>query len=394
MRKHILNILIIFTMILILISCGGGSSDGGIGNDGVSCTSMVVENEELILDGKNMPAGWFHASDPDLVKIDNQWHMFFTSIRFVAGPKQELCILAATLPVGMSLDADVSNWSVDASPVPVISPGTDPADWDYNSIETVKYIKGYDNTAGEWVERIYYLGYKDEPTKNYQIGFVQKSGASWNKHPGNPVLSPIQSWEFFAGGSFLGDQTLYYEPGTDPDGAGGVWHMYYQAVTDDPALYVIMIHATSSDGITWAQENRSLFMTSPPYENTVQVSGPYHIDIFPYDGSFYFNGWIPDDGSFENQGLWLTKSSTPDGSGSSDFEDWALLLKDNGGPSWRIPVYNVSSGLTNHDQGLFGSTIKEENGRFWLFYHAVQEDSDGSGNRWARIGRAEIKCLP
>ena len=66
------------------------------------------------------------------------------------------------------------------------------------------------------------------------------------------------------------------------------------------------------------------------------------------------------------QGLWITRSTTPDGSAEADFIDWRPLIFENNGVAWH------DSGLESskcHATGLFSSTLKEENGVFWLFYH-------------------------
>ena len=116
------------------------------------------------------------------------------------------------------------------------------------------------------------------------------------------------------------------------------------------------------------------------------------------NGNFYFAGWIPSvddpntsEDEFLQQGLWITSSSTPDGSAPGDFEDWSPLLFDHNGPSWR--PCNIDPNSCNqvdgnrcrcHQDGLIGATLKKEGNKYWLFYSYKEHLTA------AHIGRAEI----
>ncbi|TET36814.1 MAG: hypothetical protein E3J72_07715 [Planctomycetota bacterium] len=348
-----------------------------------------------------MPDGWFHAGDPDLVKLGDQWFMFFTSITF-DNARMELHTLAATLPPGDGLGSDVSNWTImddgNGSVLSVISPGPNPGDWDHDAIETPNYIRGYDNTAGQWVERIYYTGwrnlpgndsvlYTDDDLYDYRIGCVEWDGNAWAKHPSNPVLTGANAWELFYGLGFLGDQALHYEPGPGPGGEGGVWHMWYQAVNSEtPSLAVVSIHATSSDGITWLAGDREKMPQSGPYATAFLPNGPYYCDMEELDGGYHFCGWVPANDDPELQGLYVVESSTLDGSAPGDFTNWHLLVKEMNGTYWHDSAEDPTG-----EEGLFGSTLKRDGGELWLFYHgAAYRD----GGYIASIGRKLILDYP
>jgi hypothetical protein len=331
-----------------------------------------------------MPAGWIQATDPDLTQIGGTWYMFLTSI--TGGAAFKLNLIAATLPAGMSLGAPVTNWQVLKSAgqvIPIVSPSTDSGVWDFDATEAAKFVIGYDNTLGQLVQRIYFTGWKryTDGHSDYRIGYSQWSGTAWISQP-NPVLTGSLNWEVFSGYSFVGDQAVLYVPGTGPDGAGGTWHMYYNA---NSMGSVVVGHATSTDGVSWPPANRSILNSKPPFPSSSLPSGPYHPDVSKIGGVYVFVGWIPSPETPQNQGLWAAISSTPDGSGTADFRDWRFLLPEDNGTPWHGP----STGTSHVTTGLFGSTIKQDSdGNLWLYYHGVRREN---GTMISGLGRAPLR---
>lgn len=136
-------------------------------------------NETLILETKDLPVGWAVVSDPELVKIDNQWRMFFNTIELDFDKNLPIHILSASLPPppGKSLSAGRKKWTVHENPIISLGPeGT----WDDHTTETAKYVYGYDATTKEWMHRLYYLGWPNPKGKvrDYRIGFAQYDQAS------------------------------------------------------------------------------------------------------------------------------------------------------------------------------------------------------------------------
>jgi hypothetical protein len=373
---------------LSLYACGSSSS-----HVASPCSSSAGKNETLIIDGAAVASGWAQASDPDLVNIGNQWYIFFTSVEDPGG-SPKLNILAARLPPGVSLDADAGYWEIlgSGTPIKIVSAGST-GEWDSGAAETAKFVEGYDNSAGQLVQRIYYTGWEAGSPGNYAIGFAQYNSGIWVKHP-TPTLEGELPFEKLGPSTILGDQSVYYAPGPGANGAGGTWHMFYQATTDSPYLRTVLIHAESSDGVNWPTANRSMVATSPPQTSDLAPNGPYHVDVFDYNGRFYLLGWLPGAApGYTTQGLFLTASSSlPGNVGDGDFRTWQPLLYDKFGPGWRT-LNITSASLENHTLGLFGSTVEIENGRFYLFYHGVRRQD---GIEFASIGRAHITpaCIP
>lgn len=355
----------------------------------------LASGETAIIETKNLPKGWAIASDPELVKFGDRWWMFFNSMQLDFKKKLPIHILSASLPKGVPLSAPANAWTV--SPYPVISPGPK-GSWDERTVETPKYVRGYDATAKQWVQRLYYAGWPVQKNgkKDYHIGFSQwdDSAQKWLKRP-DPVMTGDQPWERLNGSSFIGDQSLYYQPGNGAGGADGIWHMWYQAVSNDKKYRgIYLVHVTSRDGINWG--SKKIMTHKVPFATKETQTGPFHIDVFVKGGYFYFTGFLYNHKDLSKQGLWITRSRTPDGSGKGDFSEWHPLIFENNGVHWH------DAGLESsrcHATGLFSSTLKEENGTFWLFYHGYFRTGkvkkpclDKSKNSGA-IGRAKVKKL-
>ena len=355
----------------------------------------LADHETRILDAKDLPKGWAVVSDPDLVKFGKSWWMFFNMLQLDRTRDLPIHILSAHLPPGEGLDSDPHHWIV--SPYPVISPGP-PGSWDDHTTETPKYVAGYDASAKQWVRRIYYVGWRiidrKKRIKDYRIGFTQWDGTRWKKHEGS-ILTGTHEWERLKGYSFIGDQSLYYEPDQGPNGAQGTWHMWYQTTSKANQGGPALVHVTSDDGVQWVGKKR--LSHAVPFANAVTKTGPFHLDVFVKQGTFYFTGFLYNQEDLSRQGLWITSSRTPDGSKQGDFRVWQPLLYENNGTAWH------DSGLTSstcHATGLFSATLKEEDGRYWLFYHgyyrtgAVNDPCHDFSKNSGAIGRARISVLP
>ncbi len=352
----------------------------------------LAVNETLIIGSKQLPKGWTVASDPELVKFGNKWWMFFNSIQLDFKKGLPIHVLSASLPAGEPLSASPDNWTV--HPYPAISPGPK-GSWDDRTIETTKYVFGYDPAAKKFVGRLYYAGWPTQTKgrKNYQIGFVQwdEKKRQWIKH-GKPVATGTEPWERMNGTSFIGDQSVYYENGPGRHGIDGMWHMWYQAVSKPKDGGISIVHVTSKDGITWGNKKRLTHKV--PFPNQFVKTGPFSLDVLVKDGQYYFAGFLYNHDDLYKQGLWITRSSTPDGSRAGDFTDWHPLIFENNGVKWH------DSGLESskcHVTGLFAPTLREENGRVWMFYHGyfrtadVEDPCNDKSKNSGVIGRAEVK---
>ncbi len=352
----------------------------------------LAVDERVVISNEDLPKGWVVASDPEIVKFGNRWWMFFNSIQLDFEKGLPIHVLAANLPPDVPLNATPDKWTV--LPNPVISPGPK-GSWDDRTIETTKYVFGYDATLKKFVGRLYYVGWPVQKNgqKHYQIGFAEWSDErrQWVKH-GDPVATGTEKWEKINGTSFIGDQSVYYEAGSGRGGADGVWHMWYQAVSKPKNGGVSIVHLTSKDGISW--EHKKRLTHKVPFTNQFVKTGPFSLDVFVKNGHYYFAGFLYNQQDLLKQGLWITESSTPDGSAAGDFTNWHPLIFENNGVKWH------DSGLVSskcHATGLFAPTLREENGQVWMFYHGyyrtgkVKDPCKDKSKNSGVIGRALVK---
>ncbi len=345
-------------------------------------------DETVIISAKQLPKGWAVASDPELVKFGKTWWMFFNSVKLDFDEGMTIHVLSASLPPGEPLSVSPNQWTV--HPQPVISPGPK-GSWDDHTIETTKYVFGYDATAKKLVGRLYFVGWPSQKNgqKNYHISFAQwnEEKRHWIKH-GKPVASGTERWEKLNGTSFIGDQSVYFEKGS----GGGTWHMWYQAVSKPKDGGISIVHLTSKDGITWGDKKR--LTHNVPFTSQFVKTGPFSLDVFVRDGHYYFAGFLYNRQDLSKQGLWMTRSSTPDGSAHGDFTDWHPLIFENNGTKWH------DSGLESskcHVTGLFAPTLREEGGTVWMFYHGyhrtgkVADPCNDKSKNSGVISRAEVK---
>lgn len=352
----------------------------------------LARHETPIITNEDLPKGWTVASDPELVKFGDKWWMFFNSIELDFKKGLPIHVLSASLPAGEKLSANRKKWTV--HPYPVISPGAK-GEWDERTIETTKYVYGYDAGTKQWVGRIYYVGWPHQTgnRREYQISFAQwdNKKKSWVKH-GEPVITATEPWERLKGSSFLGDQSAWYEPGKGKNGIDGTWHIWYQAVSKPKDGGISLVHITSKDGVKWSNKKRLTHKV--PFASQFVKTGPFSIDVLVKDGQFYFAGFLYNQADLSKQGLWVTRSSTPDGSAPGDFSEWHPLIFENNGVKWH------DSGLESskcHATGLFAPTLREEDGKVWMFYHGyyrtgkVKDPCNDKSKNSGTIGRALVK---
>ncbi|MDF1743194.1 MAG: hypothetical protein P1V19_05830 [Gimesia sp.] len=352
----------------------------------------LAVDERVVISNEDLPKGWVVASDPELVKFGNRWWMFFNSIQLDFEKGLPIHVLAANLPPDVPLSAAPGKWTV--LPNPVISPGPK-GSWDDRTIETTKYVFGYDATLKKYVGRLYYVGWPVQKNgqKHYQIGFAEWNDErrQWVKHS-DPIVTGTEKWEKINDSSFIGDQSVYYEAGPGRGGADGVWHMWYQAVSNPRAGGVAIVHLTSKDGISWGNKKRLTHKV--PFTNQFVKTGPFSLDVLVKNGRYYFAGFLYNQQDLRKQGLWITESSTPDGSAAGDFTNWYPLIFENNGVKWH------DSGLVSskcHATGLFAPTLREENGQVWMFYHGyhrtgeVKDPCKDKSKNSGVIGRALVK---
>ena len=309
------------------------------------------KNQVVILHGFDMPAvsgkQLMNASDPDLVKLDNQWVLFFTSA--VKGPKMKNTIWEARLPKGAGLDSPPAAWKIDPEPLVQHVPDA----WDSLGFETASYVYGYDNTAKQWEARIYYTGYASYT--ELKIGYLRwnKATSRWERF-GGPVVDATTEWEFLKGKSLIGDMAVVYAPGPGRGGKGGAWHMYYNAASDKTA---VVVHVVSADGRNWTHKRIAL-QGRGYYPDFALIKKQYELVGITFEP--------------RRAGLWWSTATTPDGTAPGDWQTWSPLVYTQDGTPW-------------HFHKLIGATFAWEKNKLWLFYSSWDEHKSGD----SYIGRAD-----
>lgn len=316
---------------------------------------------QLAFRGNNLTEdfSWFNASDPSLMKTNTGWTMFFTSIN---SSDNKLYTISANLTGNLSSNS----WTLNTTPI--ISPSTNTSDWDYSAIETPCYVRG--KVAGEWVDRIYYTGWKDSSLNgglnNYAIGVAQYNGTSWDKNP-----TPVITFTSTSFGTIGGDPGVIY--------ANNKWYIYYQMGLSDNST--VTMQAVSDDGLNWINHTRVPF--HPSTANSNLPDGPYFVDLKSYNSKYYLTGWLPVS-PIEHQGIYTTIATDLD---TQNFNQWLPILYEGPGPDWFEP--NNDTLHNQHVLGLFGSTLVQEDDNLWLFFHSVVRTLDNTNN-YASIGFVNV----
>lgn len=302
---------------------------------------------------------WFNASDPSLMKTADGWTMFFTSIN---SSNNKLYTISANLTGNLSSNSWILNTT------PIISPSSNISDWDYSAIETPCYVRG--KVSGEWVDRIYYTGWKDSSLNgglnNYAIGMAEYNGSSWDKNP-----TPVITFTPASFGTIGGDPGVFY--------VNDKWYIYYQMGLSDNST--VTMQATSDDGLNWTNHTRVSFHPSTATSNL--PDGPYFVDLKSYGSKYYLTGWLPVS-PIEKQGIYTTVATDLE---AQDFNEWIPILYEGPGPDWFEP--NNETLHNQHILGLFGSTLIQEDDKLWLFFHSVVRTIDDTNN-FASIGFVKV----
>ena len=334
------------------------SNDLITGNETVIRAVEIENKPKLIFRGNTLFStySFFNSTDPSVAKIDDQWTMFFTG----QDSNNKLHIFSATKPVGKPLNE--KDWYINSTPI--VSPSE--SGWDATAVETCCFIEA----AGE--QRLYYTGWRTNTLNvdnkyNYSIGLARRINGVWVKEE-DPVFEAANAWEISPYGSILGDQALIYH--------NNYWVMYYQVGTNVNTTATAL--ALSADGITWEAGNRIIVDFTSPNATVSLPNGPYHLDAKKFNDKICLIGWLPNTDP-DQQGIWFVSSNSilKEGS-SSNFSDWKLLLSEQSELSWLTSTF--ADRLASHDNGLFGSCLVEDNGKYWLFFNSVVRTTGNIGN--------------
>jgi hypothetical protein len=182
-------------------------------------------------------------TDASVVKRGHQWWMIGGGFDVRKG---NIVLLSASLPVGAPLSA--TGWSITTDPgdptaalelVPPAAKGS----WDgVGGLHCPSYVRGWDPSAGDWRERIYYAGSSTSFAGPYSIGYLEWNGSHWTRHGDSPVFTATEPWEI---PTVAEPNVIYYD---------GKWRMWYLA-GPDKANQFLQGYAESIDGKTnWTKQ--------------------------------------------------------------------------------------------------------------------------------------------
>lgn len=256
--------------------------------------------EVKIFDPRDSSTGLSGAEllDASVVRRAEQWWMYLAG---QPGGYGTTDIYSASLPPNVPLCATGWQLTRDATGrlAPVAGRSLSRA-WDGDGgRHCPSYVKGWNSTKGEWVERIYYAGAADNLWGPYAIGFLQWDGDSWVDQP-EPAFAANEDWEH---GSVYEPNLIYHDR---------KWKMWYVAGSNQED-YLVHGYAESEDGCTgWSKHT----VFAPPemkmFDFCVRQRGNAFDAIFA-------RVWVAQGTPPPETGLWWCRAERP----SSRLSDWS-----------------------------------------------------------------------
>lgn len=259
-----------------------------------------LRTEVKIFDPRDPSTGSCGAEllDSSVVRRDQQWWMYLAGQADGYGATD---LYSASLPPGVPLSA--TGWELNRNAERQLVPlagRTSSGPWDANGgRHCPSYVKGWDPTKREWVERIYYAGAAANLWGPYTIGFLQWDGNTWLDRP-EPAFAANEEWEH---GSVYEPNLIYH---------AGKWKMWYVAGSNHED-YLVHGYAESEDGITaWSKH---LVFAQPElkmFDFCVRPRGDHFDAIFA-------RVWLQPGTPSPETGLWWCRAGEP----SASLSDWS-----------------------------------------------------------------------
>ncbi|GIK38243.1 MAG: hypothetical protein BroJett011_20760 [Chloroflexota bacterium] len=208
------------------------------------------------------------------------------------------------------------------------------------------------------VYKMWYLGYDGATSR---IGYATSAnGLTWTKHPGNPILSPGQSWE--------GSRVI--APSVISDTGAGLYKMWYTGI--DSSGVSRIGYATSPDGVNWTKYSGNPVLNpgaGGSWEDE-DVRSPAVLKV----NSVYHMWYAGDDGTT----IRIGHATSSDGlNWTKDPANPVLDVGPSGGWDW-LDVYgpSVIQVGTNYQLWYSGKTLPEA----WQTGYALSPN----GSNWTR----------
>ncbi|KAB7668076.1 hypothetical protein F9279_14180 [Bacillus sp. B1-b2] len=260
--------------------------------------------------------------DPHVVKLDNQWWMFFGG--FQTNFKNN--IFTATLPIGEPLSNN--NWTITRNEqhshkAKALTNNSPKGEWDSFGYHTPCYVKGIEPN-GAFVERVYYAGRGSNKVVDnnapYAIGFLEKKGSEWFRHP-LPVITGTEELP-----NVLEPNVRFIE---------GMWRMWYVTTKQETGKNGFpqyrILYSESKDGLSNWSKPQAVFIENENFYNaSVHPSNNAHGFEMVVCRSTNLYGRTP----FPKQGLWILEGKEANGDRINWSESPRLILDSDKGPEW------------------------------------------------------------
>ena len=254
-------------------SVAPGSADVSVyeatSSDGIAWT--IDSNPQIVPGGTNGPWDDARCETPSVIQVAGTYHLFYSG--------NALGQSFAELQIGHATSPDGIVWTKD--PDPVIPRPTTPNTWGW---------LGVGEPAITFKDGTFYLYYTMARCRNYDPGLMtcvggdpvaerglavamSTDGTNFTPYAGNPIL--LQSASYPANELFEGYSTPNAYVGSD-----GTFHLYYdvfQKIGAD-SLQVALAHATSADGVTFAEVDANILTRGSTPWTTYEIRSPMVID--------------------------------------------------------------------------------------------------------------------
>jgi len=287
-----------------------------------------------------------------------------------SNPDPKTAILYAESPDGVA-------WTVQDAPV--LAAGRDPADWDYDRLETPSVIKVPSNPPDRRYV-MFYAGGNFAAVQTpfpgypwYQVGLAfSADGRAFQRLPAaeSPYADQTTPFDNIEGLVFYGRDAFPGQPGVhdglvaDPEVilVDGTWHLYASSFAVDAAYTPLAFgvsHATSTDGVHWTASSHNPVLSGAQQPSVVRDPASGRFELFFNGDSDADKAAAP---SAFNVSLHVSLATSADGDNFTVADPTHVL-------AWNPDLAYERYGW------LTGADVVLRDDGYWLFYTGFSDDN-------------------